>query len=128
VAERITALLNDRGKAVKGATIILLGIAYKRNITDVRESPALDVMRLLENLGAKIAYNDPYVPSIRWHNGTLKSTKLTAALLKKADLTVILTDHSDYDYEWIVDNAQQVFDTRNAAALVKAKRNKIVKL
>jgi UDP-N-acetyl-D-glucosamine dehydrogenase len=128
VVERLTGLLNEHGKSVKGAKIVVLGIAYKKNITDVRESPALDVMKLVEGLGAKMWYNDPYVPSIHWHTGTLKSTKLTAALLKKADLTVILTDHSDYDYQWIVNNSSLVFDTRNATASVKGNRKKIHKL
>jgi len=128
VVERITRLLNDRGKSIKGSKIVVLGIAYKKNITDVRESPALDVMKLIEGLGAKMSYNDPYVPSIRWHNGILKSTKLTAALLKSADLAVILTDHSDYDYQWIVDNSKLVMDTRNATAFVKCNRKKITKL
>lgn len=128
VVERIAALLNEHGKSVKGARIVVLGVAYKRNIKDVRESPALDVMKLLESLGARFAYNDPYVPSIRWHNGTLKSVKLTAALLKRADLTVILTDHTQYDYQWITDNAVMIFDTRNATAFVKGNRKKISKL
>jgi len=128
VVERITGLLNQKGKSIKGSKIVILGIAYKRDITDVRESPALDIMKLIEGLGAKMCYNDPYVPSIRWHNGTLKSTKLTKALLKNADLTVILTDHTDYDYRWVVANSKLVFDTRNATNFVKVGRKKIHKL
>lgn len=125
VVERITNLLNHRGRAIKGTKIVVLGIAYKRDIKDVRESPALDVIRLLEKAGAIVKYNDPYVPQIRWHEGTLKSTKLTAALLKQSDLVVIVTDHTDYDYQWIVDNAKFVFDTRNATAKVTRRRSKI---
>ena len=128
VVERVTAILNAHGKSIKNTNIVLLGIAYKKNIKDVRESPALDVMKLLEGKGAKLHYNDPYVPSIRWHKGTFKSTKLTAQLLHKADLTIILTDHSCYDYQWIADHSNLVFDTRNAASSVKGNKRKLHKL
>lgn len=128
VVERITALLNDHGKSVKGSRIVLLGVAYKKNIKDVRESPALDVMKLLEAQGAKISYNDPYVPSLRWHDGSRKSVNLTTNLLRAADLTVILTDHTSYDYQWLVKNSRLVFDTRNATAFVRGYRKKIHKL
>lgn len=128
VIERTTSLLNEHGKSVKGSRILVLGIAYKKDIQDVRESPALDVLRLLEGLGAKVLYNDPHVPSIRWDNAVRKSAKLTAQLLKQSDLVVIVTDHSDYDYQWIVDNSKLIFDTRNATKNVKTGRKKIVKL
>lgn len=125
VAERITALMNEHGKAIKGSNILILGVSYKKDIRDIRESPALDVMKLLESLGAKIKYNDPYVPTISWNNGVVRSVRLTTQLLKKADLTVILTNHSDYNYQWIVDNSCLVFDTRNATNRVKKNRRKI---
>ena len=126
VVDRIGALLNRKlSKAFTKAEIILLGIAYKRDIKDVRESPALDVMKLLENKGAKVSFNDPYVPEIEWNGGRLKSQKLTESTLKGADLVVILTDHSSYDYQWIVDNANAVFDTRHATKKVKRGHNKI---
>jgi UDP-N-acetyl-D-glucosamine dehydrogenase len=85
-------------------------------------------MRLLEGLGAKVVYNDPHVAGIKWHNNVRRSVKLTAPLLRKSDLVVIVTNHSDYDYKWIVENSQLVFDTRNAANYVKTGRKKIVKL
>jgi len=129
VVRRITAMLNERfEKAVKNRKVLVLGVAYKRDITDLRESPALDVIKLLEDKGAKIYYNDPYVPEFNWRDGKMKSTKLTAALLKKCDVTVILTDHSLYNYQWIVDNAQVVFDTRNATKAVRNNRDKIALL
>lgn len=128
VVDRIGREFNHRGRSIKGSKIVLLGIAYKRDIKDVRESPALDVLKLLENAGAKVVYNDPFVPEIRWNDGKLKSVKLTPALLKNADLTVILTDHNRYDYQMIVDNAQLIFDTRNATKKIKTKRNKIILL
>ena len=128
VIDRITSLLNDHGKSVKGTNILVLGMAYKKNIQDVRESPALDVADLLVKLGANIKYNDPYVPSIKMGKTTFKSSRLNSTLLKKADLTVILTDHSDYNYQLIVDNSNLVFDTRNATARVRDGREKIHKL
>jgi UDP-N-acetyl-D-glucosamine dehydrogenase len=128
VIERIIALLNDQGKSVKGSKIVILGVAYKKNIMDVRESPALDVMELLEGFGAKISYNDPYVPSIKLNKACLKSVKLAAPLLKESDLTIILTDHTDYDYQWVVDNSKLIFDTRNATINVDKNRDRIFKL
>ncbi len=126
VVDRIGALLNkSQSKAFTKANILILGIAYKRDIKDVRESPALDVMKLLETKGAKVSYNDPHVPEIGWNGGKLKSRKLTESVLKEADLVVIITDHSAFDYQWVVDNANAVFDTRNAAKKVKKGRNKI---
>lgn len=126
VVDRIGSLLNRKlSKAFTQVSILILGVAYKRDIKDVRESPALDVMKLLETKGAKVSYNDPFVPEIEWNSAKLRSRKLTEAVLKEADLTVIVTDHSSYDYQWIVDNAQAVFDTRNAAKNVKKGRQKI---
>ena len=128
VVDRIGRLLNEHSMSIKNSRALILGVAYKRDIKDLRESPALDVIKLLEKAGAKLHYNDPYVPHIKWDGDTLHSTKLTAALIKKADLTVILTDHSNYDYQWIVDNSKLVFDTRNATKKVKNGRSKIAVL
>jgi UDP-N-acetyl-D-glucosamine dehydrogenase len=125
VIDRIRRVLNEFSKAVKGSTIIVLGIAYKRDIKDVRESPALDVIKLLEREGAKVYYNDPYVPQIKWNDGILRSTKLTETLLKKADMAVIVTDHTSYNYQWIVDNSKLIFDTRNATKKIHTGRSKI---
>ncbi|MFQ6008662.1 MAG: nucleotide sugar dehydrogenase, partial [Candidatus Zixiibacteriota bacterium] len=126
VVDRIAYLLNRRfAKALNKATVLVLGVAYKRDIKDVRESPALDVITLLEGKGAKIYYNDPYVPEIDWNRSKHKSRKLTKNLIAKVDVTVILTNHSTYDYQWIVDHAKAVFDTRNATKMVKKNRRKI---
>jgi len=126
VVERINEMLNERfAKAINKSTILVLGVAYKPNIKDTRESPALDVIKLLESKGAKIQYSDPYVDEIVWNESKHQSRELTASLLKKADLTVILTHHSDYDYQWIVDNANAIFDSRNATREVTKGRNKI---
>lgn len=126
VVDRITAMLNRRfAKALNKATVVVLGVAYKRDIQDLRESPALDVIKLLEDKGAKVLFCDPHVPQFNWKDGKFKSSKLTVALLKKADLTVILTDHTLFNYQWIVDNSRAVFDSRNATQNVVNNRDKI---
>jgi UDP-N-acetyl-D-glucosamine dehydrogenase len=113
VVERITDALNDRQKSVRGSRILVLGVSYKRDIDDVRESPALDVLRLLESRGARVAYNDPYVRELRLNGTRLVSEELMPGVAA-ADLVVIVTDHSRYSYREIVDAAQQILDTRNA--------------
>jgi len=128
VVRRIVRLLNTGGRAVKGSKILILGVAYKKDIKDMRESPALDVIKLLEKEGAKLYYNDPFVPEIRWNKDIHRSSRLTAALVKRADLVVILTDHTQYNYQKIVDNAKLIFDTRNATKMVTRGRKKITTL
>lgn len=128
VIDRITRQLNDVGKALKDSKIVVLGVAYKKDISDVRESPALDVIRLLQGRGAKVIYNDPYVPLVKFDSGDLKSQSLTKTLLSSAACTVILTNHSDYDYQWIVDNSNLVFDTRNATKNIKTGKKKVARL
>lgn len=125
VALRIQRRLNDMGKSVRNAKIYVLGVAYKKDIQDTRESPALDVIKLLEENGAKISYNDPHVPEIKLKTTVLKSKKLTPANLRNADLAVILTNHTAYNYEMIVKNSKAVFDTRNATSKVVTGRKKI---
>ncbi|MEW5794992.1 MAG: nucleotide sugar dehydrogenase [Candidatus Zixiibacteriota bacterium] len=126
VVARIARMMNDRySRSINKMKILVLGIAYKKDIKDVRESPSLDVIKLLEDAGARVTYNDPHVGSIRWSGGILKSVKVTAATLKSADLVVILTNHSKYDYQFIVDNAKALFDTRNATKNVSRGRQKI---
>ncbi len=118
-------VLNEKGRAVKNSAILVLGATYKRDIKDLRESPALDVLKLLEGEGAKVYYNDPQATQIKWNGGFLYSSKLTPALMKKIDLTVIVTDHTTYNYQWIVDHSKIVFDTRNATKKVRSGREKI---
>ncbi|MCX6828082.1 MAG: nucleotide sugar dehydrogenase [candidate division Zixibacteria bacterium] len=125
VIDRIRRILNDNDRAVKGTNILVLGVAYKKDIKDLRESPALDVIKLLQSEGAKVFYNDPFAPKIKWNNSYLHSTKLTPALMQKADMTVILTDHTTYDYQWVVDHSKLIFDTRNATKRVRTGRKKI---
>jgi len=126
VVGRITKVLNTRfSRAINKARILVLGVAYKKDIKDIRESPALDVIKLLENRGARVTYNDPYVTAFKWEGKEVRSVRLTSAALKAADLVVILTNHTKYDYQWIVNNARAVFDTRNATRAVTKGRGKI---
>ncbi len=114
VVNKVADALNDEGKAVRGSRIAVLGVAYKKDIDDVRESPALDVIHLLEEKGASVSYHDPYIPSVRLDGRTLESVELTADWLAGADAVVWVTDHTVYDRQWILDNARLVVDTRNA--------------
>jgi UDP-glucose 6-dehydrogenase len=113
VVQRVADALNEREKSVKGSSILILGVAYKRNVDDVRESPALDILKLLESRGARVGYNDPYVPELKADGTTLRSEDLLPAV-RKADLVVIVTDHSAYPYRDIVEAARVIVDTRNA--------------
>lgn len=130
VIHKVMEALNARKKSLNGAKVLILGLAYKPDIDDVRESPSLELIELLKDRGAKVDYNDPYVPAthkMREYDLKMTSKKLTAATLKSYDCVLISTNHSDYDYKWIVKNAKLVVDTRNACVNVKTGRNKIVK-
>jgi UDP-N-acetyl-D-glucosamine dehydrogenase len=119
--------LNDRKKAVRGSKVLVSGVAYKRDIEDVRESPALDILELLHRRGAEVAYSDPFVPSLRLVDHELKSVPIEEA--GKYDCVVIATDHSSVDYAALVDRAQLVVDTRNATRALRANNpGKIVSL
>ncbi|NNG67943.1 nucleotide sugar dehydrogenase [Caldanaerobacter subterraneus] len=125
VVERISRILNRFKKPINGSTILLLGVAYKKDIDDIRESPALKIISILEKEGAEVKYNDPHVPEFK-HNGKLYySENLTDDLLSSSDLVVITTDHTKYDYEHIVKTAKFVFDTRNATKNLKELKEKI---
>jgi UDP-N-acetyl-D-glucosamine dehydrogenase len=128
VVRRSAALLNEKRKSVNGSNILVLGVAYKRDVGDLRESPAIDVVSSLHELGAKVSYHDPHVSEMRLENGTvLKSVGLEQGLAK-ADLAVLVTDHSSFDYESIVAAAPLLLDTRNATRSVRKGRQKIHKL
>jgi UDP-N-acetyl-D-glucosamine dehydrogenase len=130
VAWRTIEALNARGKAIKGAKILVLGLAYKKDVDDVRESPSVTLIELLREQSAKVDYNDPHIPRThkqREHNLQMKSKPLSERMLAGYDCVLISTDHSSYDYDWIVRHAKLVVDTRNATAKVKRGRQKIVK-
>jgi UDP-N-acetyl-D-glucosamine dehydrogenase len=114
VVDKIADALNRSRKAVNGARILILGIAYKRNINDVRESPALDIIQLLLRKGAQIAYCDPHVPVLAEHGITMKAEAFCAAALRKADCVVVVTDHDAFDYDLVFRESKAVVDTRNA--------------
>ena len=126
VVEKIIAALNERGKALKSSQILVLGAAYKKDIDDLRESPALDVIGLLKEKGAEVNYHDPYIPRVVHDSWQLSSQTDLMESVKAADCVVIITDHSNYDYAAILESSQMVVDTRNA--LGKFTSPKIVKL
>ncbi|KJR45693.1 UDP-glucose dehydrogenase [Desulfosporosinus sp. I2] len=131
VINKVVRALNDVNKSLKDAEIFVLGVAYKKDIDDMRESPALKIIELLRKQGAKITYHDPYIPVIEPHGGStlqMESVPLTDDVLVNADCVLILTDHSTVDYEHIVDKARLVVDTRNATKGVLENREKIVKI
>jgi UDP-N-acetyl-D-glucosamine dehydrogenase len=111
---KVAEALNEQGKAVKGATVLVLGVAYKRDIDDIRESPALDIIRLLEGQGARVAYSDPHVPCFSENGHEYRSVPLTQQSVGAADCVMIVTDHSDFDYRMVARHARLVVDTRNA--------------
>lgn len=116
VVGKVREALNRNRKSVNGAKILVIGVAYKRDISDVRESPALDVLRLLEADGAEATYHDPYVAELHEEGHELESIELTEQALTEADAVVILTDHSQFDYRWIMDHAKVLVDGRHAVA------------
>lgn len=120
VVQKVSDALNNIEKSVKGSKILVLGAAYKKNISDVRESPALDVILLLKEKGADISYNDPYIPEIDEGEFKLKSVAVNEANLKAADCVVIITDHSCYNLKMICKNASMIVDTRNATKNIKS--------
>ena len=128
VIDKITDALNHDSKSVKGSRILLLGVAYKRDSNDFRESPALDIWKLLYEKQAEVLYHDPYIPSVPVDSSVLKSQELSAAVLGDVDCTVIVTDHSSYDWQFIVDHSKVIVDTRNATRKTRADHCRIVKL
>ncbi|MCC6502902.1 MAG: nucleotide sugar dehydrogenase [Deltaproteobacteria bacterium] len=121
VVTKVMEALNDRGKSLKGAKVMLLGVAYKKNVDDMRESPSMELIRILKEKGAKVVYNDPHVPLAISHRKHFRMRSTPLKNLKSYDCVLISTDHSAYDYKWIVKNSQLVVDTRNATAGIKAK-------
>ena len=115
VLGKISDALNKQGKAIKGSRILVLGIAYKKNVGDMRESPAVELMELLKDRGAEIAYSDPHVPvfpRIRKHHFNLKSVALAPQTLASYDLVLLATNHDAFDYKMIKQHAKMIVDTR----------------
>jgi UDP-N-acetyl-D-glucosamine dehydrogenase len=120
VVDKIADALNRHQKSINGATVLILGIAYKRDIDDMRESPALDVMALLHQKGANVQYADPYVPTLAaraWHGGfDMQTEPITPSSLAEADCVAILTEHRAVDYDVVLNSSRLIVDTRNAIA------------
>ena len=114
--DKVVHALNEQGKAVRGAGILVLGIAYKKDIDDIRESPAIDVVRLLQELGGQVSYHDPFIAEFKEDGIVLNSVPLDPATVRKADCVVIVTDHSAVDYAMVGREARSLVDTRHAVA------------
>ena len=130
VVRRTALAMNDRGKAVKNAKILVLGLAYKPDVDDVRESPSIELIEKLEALGANVDYHDPHVPQthkMRHHDLQMKSIELTPQKIATYDCVLIATHHQAYDWQMIADNAKLIVDTRNATRNVKGKQDHIVR-
>ena len=128
VVEKIGDVLNSRQKSIKGSKVMVLGVTYKKDINDVRESPALDIINILYEKGAAIFFNDPYIRELDGYNEMIEFTEINVNSLKEADCVVIVTDHTAYDYSLIVEHSPVVIDTRNATKNVNNHREKIISL
>jgi UDP-N-acetyl-D-glucosamine dehydrogenase len=130
VVSAVADALNERQRSLKGSKILLLGVAYKKDVDDLRESPSLKLLELLTARGAKLDYNDPYFPALHkmrhYDYSNMRSVELTPAALGSYDCVLIATDHTAYDYQSIVDSSKLVVDTRNATRRVTKNREKIV--
>ncbi len=120
VLERVMKMLNKNQKALNGADVLLLGVSYKKDIDDLRESPALKIINNLEKHGANVCYNDPHVDSFEHRNSKYESVELNK--IEEFDIVIITTDHSDYDYKKIVEESKMVFDTRNATKEINSEK------
>ena len=128
VREKVNRLLNEHKKPLNGSKILALGVSYKKDIDDWRESPSLPVMELLIEAGADVVYHDPHVADFKEGHLDMKSVDLTEEALKSSDLVLILTDHSAFDYEMIAQHASAILDTRNATQNLKTNRDKVTLL
>lgn len=128
VVEKAMRCLNEDAKSLRGANVLVLGVAYKKDIDDYRESPAVEVIRLLLEMGANVRFSDPHVPFIDEHGMTMKGTAYSDELVADSDLVVITTDHTSYDFNRIVSLSKRVLDTRNATRAVVDGREKITLL
>ena len=128
VVEKVAQALNEERKAVNGSRVLIIGVAYKPNIDDIRESPALDVMRLLEQQGADVVFHDPHIASYREDGHSRSGVDLSKDELRRADAVVIVTDHRSIDYQMLMDNAALIVDSRNAMAKAVKTRARVVSL
>jgi UDP-N-acetyl-D-glucosamine dehydrogenase len=121
--------MNERGKVLKGSQCLVLGAAYKPDIDDIRESPALDVISLLQKRGAEVSYHDPYIPHLHTHDGLeMDRVPDVMAAVRQADCVVIVTNHKMYDYQAILEAAKFIFDSRNALGKAGKNNPKVARL
>lgn len=128
VVERVMEALNEHRRPVKGSRILILGVAYKRDVSDTRESPALEIMQHLKKRGAQVFYHDPFVPNFSEDSVALKSVPLTPAILSKMDAVVVVTDHQSTDYSQVIAHSRLIIDTRNALRRFTASGSNVVRL
>jgi UDP-N-acetyl-D-glucosamine dehydrogenase len=128
VVNKVQDALNEVERSIKGANILVLGVAYKPDIDDLRESPALDVIGLLEKKGAAVSYHDPYIPSFRHEGSVMYSAPDMMEAVKQADCVVIVTNHRSYDYAAVLKEARLIVDTRNALGAAGKKSKKVTRL
>ena len=128
VIERIQDILSKYGKKIKDANILIVGVTFKKDVNDLRDSPALDIMDRLHKGKAKLAYHDPYIAGLNIKKTKLRSHKLTRLFLKKQDIVVVVTDHDSVDYKTISDHSDVIFDTRNIFERKGIKSGNVVKL
>ncbi|MBM4141240.1 MAG: nucleotide sugar dehydrogenase [Nitrospira sp.] len=126
VVSKIIDALNTQGKSLRNSKVLILGVAYKKDTDDIRESPGVEIVSILKDKGTKVDYNDPHIPSFsgmrHYPKLAMKSVELTEKTLKGYDCVVIITNHSQYDYEWIVKNSRLIVDTRNATGKIKSSK------
>ncbi|GAB7058032.1 MULTISPECIES: nucleotide sugar dehydrogenase [Paenibacillus] len=123
VVNKAADILNEFSKPLRGANIHLIGVAYKKDIDDIRESPVLHIIDILESKGAIVSYTDPHIPTFKRNGKAYESSVLIKEMLSKADLTLITTDHSSIDYQLVADHSNAILDTRNALVNIKNKKN-----
>lgn len=128
IVNRTAELLRGKKKTLKKSSVLLIGMTYKRDVNDTRESPAIEIFDGLRSRGARVVYHDPWVESLRMGKVTVRSAALTPALLKKSDCVIITTDHSDIDYALVAKSAPLIFDTRNAYREFKKVPKNVVRL
>ncbi len=128
VVNKVQEALNDHQKALKNSRILVLGAAYKPDIDDVREAPALDVIGLLQQNGAKVKYHDPFIPQLKYENINLESVPDLMTAVDGVDCVVIITNHSQYDYQQIYEKASCIMDARNALGMIGIDDPKITRL
>ena len=114
VVSKIANTLNQQGKPIEGAKILIIGITYKADVADLRESPALEIILSLQNLGGQISYHDPYISSIDLNQKQYSSQPLDAKKVSEFDCVLVVTDHSEIDYQMVLEHSKALVDTRNA--------------